>query len=87
MKISTLSKKQVVSRSSGEMLGKIVDLELNTATYEVNAIIVKKRHKTIFSFFANEPKLIFDVNRIESIGTDVILIDSLTTQKKSDKRK
>lgn len=87
MKISTLSKKQVISRGSGEMLGKIVDLDFNPTTYQMNAIIVKKRAKSFFSFFKNEPNLFLDVNRIESIGTDVILVDSITVQKKSDKHK
>lgn len=87
MKISTLSKKQVVSRNSGEMLGKITDLEFNPATYQINAVIVKKRPKHFFSLFINEPHLILDTNRIESIGSDVVLIDSLTIQKKSDKHK
>lgn len=87
MKISTLSKKQVISRSSGEMLGKIVDLDFNPTTYQMNAIIVKKRAKSLFSFFKSEPNLFLDVNRIESIGTDVILVDSITVQKKSDKHK
>lgn len=85
MKASALSKKQVVAMNSGEMIGKIVDFEFDPLHYQIESICIKKQTSLLFGWlqsFFNEPRIIMEVSRIISIGTDVVLVDCVGSRKK-----
>ncbi len=89
MKASVLSKKQVISTRSGEMIGKIVDFEFDPQQYRIEAVCIEKRRSSLFGWlflWFSEPRIVMDVNRILSIGTDVVLVEAPPTEKKRDNR-
>lgn len=90
MKASHLEKKQVISTRNGEIIGKIVDFEFDPGLFQIEAVCIEKQHSWLaglFSCFLKEPRIVMNVSRIQSIGSDVILVDCGTSEKKRDNHK
>lgn len=73
MKISEFQVKDVVSVSNGKRLGHIYDLEINTISGKIEAIIIQSSGK-MMGLFGRDNDLIIPWKNIIKIGTDVILV-------------
>lgn len=90
MKASCLSKKQVVSMQGGEMIGKIVDFEFDPNHFQIEAVCIEKHRSFLFGWmvsFFHDARVVMDVSRIVSIGSDVILVDCVHPNKKREDHK
>ena len=73
MLISDMQDKDVVDIKTGEMVGNIVDIEIDVKTGNIKNIITYYK-KGFFSSIKNDSYKI-SWNNIKKIGEDVILID------------
>ena len=73
VKISDFQLKDVVNVADGKKLGNISDLEINTTTGKIDAIIITTGGK-MFSFFGRDEEVIIPWRNIVKIGMDVILV-------------
>lgn len=71
--LSELQKKEVVLLSTGRRLGFIDDLEIDSTTGKISAIIVIERNVK-GGFFAKPHEITILWEQITTIGTDIILI-------------
>lgn len=72
-KISEFQSKDVVNVSDGKVLGHIGDLEVNTVTGKIDALIIPGSGKML-GFFGRESDIVISWRDIVRIGTDVILV-------------
>ncbi len=78
MKASVLSKKQVINACDGQCLGRVVDFEFDPCNFQIEALCVQRKKKFYINWFYNyfvETKTIISVNRVQSIGIDVVIVD------------
>lgn len=78
MKLSKLMQKMVVNTVNGEMLGYIVDMEIDLHTYGIKCFIVQEKPSfitRILPFIFKEKSITVKVNAITSIGNDVLLVE------------
>ena len=72
-RIDELRNKQVVSVKNGAVLGRIDDVEINTDTGTINAIVIfGKNH--ILGIFGRDNDVIIPWNDIEIIGSETVLV-------------
>lgn len=72
-RIDELKNKQVVSVKNGAVLGRIDDVEINTETGTINAVVIfGKNH--ILGIFGRENDIIIPWQDIEIIGSETVLV-------------
>lgn len=79
MKLSKLMQKVVVNTVNGEMLGYVVDMEIDMNCYEIKYFIVEERAGLIARFipwFFKAKSMQIRVDNVNSIGSDVVLIEN-----------
>lgn len=79
MKLSKLMQKVVVNTVNGEMLGYVVDMEIDMNTYEIRYFLVEEKPGMIARFipwFFKVKSMQVRVDHIHSIGADVVLIEN-----------
>jgi len=77
MKYSVLQRKYVVNESTGEMIGYIADLELDSRSLCIECIIVKEPKgflQRLRCLFINESRIVIPIDQILNIGKDVIIV-------------
>lgn len=75
IKLSELQLKEVIVIDTGQRLGHIYDLEIDTISGRITAFILLHREKGRFFGKANE--IIVYWNQIHNIGEDVILVNDI----------
>ncbi|UOQ43126.1 YlmC/YmxH family sporulation protein [Halobacillus salinarum] len=88
MKISDLQVKDVIAMETGERLGYISDLDIDTNRGRLKGLVVTLKGKAM-GLFGKEEELVIPWDQIVNIGADVILVkkstyNALTAAKKSD---
>ena len=74
MRLSDMQDKDVVELKTGLKIGNIIDIKINNAGYIESLILEKRKYSRLFS--SNE-EIEVSYKKIERIGEDVILINSL----------
>lgn len=74
MKLSDMQDKDVVELKTGLKVGNIVDIKINTEGFIESLILERKRFSKLFS---NNDFIEVSFSKIEKIGEDVILINSM----------
>ncbi|HHU56562.1 MAG TPA: YlmC/YmxH family sporulation protein [Acholeplasmataceae bacterium] len=75
MFLQDLQSKDVVNVVDGTKLGKITDLEIDSATGKIIAVIVTNSSKWL-SFFTGSNQTSLQWNQIVKIGGEVIIVNS-----------
>ncbi|WP_456275573.1 YlmC/YmxH family sporulation protein [Bacillus sp. AK128] len=73
VKISEFQVKDVVNVADGKKLGNIDDLEINTTTGKIDAIVISSGTRML-GFFGRGEEVIIPWRNIVKIGADVILV-------------
>ena len=73
-RISEFQVKDIVNIADGKKLGNMVDLEINTVTGKIEAIIVSNSSRWM-GVFGKEQDIIIPWHKIKKIGADVILVE------------
>ncbi|AXN40455.1 YlmC/YmxH family sporulation protein [Peribacillus sp. NPDC060186] len=76
-RISEFQIKDIVNIADGKKLGNMSDLEINTATGKIEAIIVSNGTR-LMGFFGREQDIVIPWRKIKKIGADVILVEHQT---------
>lgn len=79
MKLSKLMQKVVINTVNGEMLGYVVDMEIDMNAYEIKYFIIEEKPGMIARFipwFFKAKSMQVRVDNVNSIGSDVVLIES-----------
>lgn len=71
MLLSDLQNKDIISMTTGDNLGRIIDAEINT---EGKIIKIYAEQKKLFQRVVGNSEIVFSFEDIEKIGTDVILV-------------
>nr|WP_249226833.1 YlmC/YmxH family sporulation protein [Alicyclobacillus mengziensis] len=74
MRISDLQSKDVVSVGDGKRLGSIGDLEIDTDSGLISALVIPSQGR-FFGMVGGGQDYVVPWNQIVKIGTDVILVD------------
>jgi YlmC/YmxH family sporulation protein len=74
MRICELRQKEVINICSCRSLGCVLDLDLNTATGCINALIVPDPGK-FWGIFGSDKVYVIPWNCIRQIGCDIILVE------------
>lgn len=74
MKLSELSKKDIINIKDGKRIGKIVDVEFDINNGYMIRFIIESSN-VIKSIFSNSEELTIKFSQIKKLGEDVILID------------
>jgi YlmC/YmxH family sporulation protein len=74
MKLSELSKKDIINIKDGKRIGKIVDVEFDINNGYMIKFIIESTN-VIKSIFSNSEELTIKFSQIKKLGEDVILID------------
>ena len=74
MKLSELSKKDIININDGKRIGKIVDVEFDINNGYMIRFIIESSN-IIKSIFSNSEELTIKFSQIKKLGEDVILID------------
>lgn len=74
MKLSDIQDKDVVELKTGLKIGNIVDVKINSEGYIETLILERKKFSKLFS---NNDFIEVSFSKIETIGEDVILVNSL----------
>ncbi|KPV45326.1 YlmC/YmxH family sporulation protein [Alicyclobacillus ferrooxydans] len=74
MRISDLQSKDVVSVGDGKRLGSIGDLEIDTDSGLISALVIPSQGR-FFGMIGSGQDYVIPWNQIVKIGTDVILVD------------
>ncbi len=77
MRLRKMESKIVINVESGEILGSIHDIEIDTNSFEINTIFVEEKSGVLermipWIFKSKSHKI--SVHKIESIGNDTILV-------------
>ena len=76
MKLSELSKKDVIRDEDGTKLGKIEDITIDTATGRIISIHVSNGFR-IRGLFSSNDEIGIPWNKIVKIGSDVIIVETV----------
>ncbi|RDW17917.1 YlmC/YmxH family sporulation protein [Oceanobacillus chungangensis] len=79
VKLSELQLKEVIIVDDGRRLGHISDLEINTNTGKITAIILMSKDKRN-SLFGKVDELVIRWDQIIRIGSDVVLVKDVHDQ-------
>lgn len=86
MRISDFQLKDIVNVTNGKKLGRLSDIELNSATGAISALIIENGGKK-FGLFGKEEEIVVSWINIVKIGGDVILVrhDETTTTNEEER--
>ena len=73
-RITDLHDKEVIDVCSGDRLGCVDDVEVDTCSAQVCAIVIRGRAK-FFGLFGSEDDLVIPWRAIEIIGEDTVLVN------------
>lgn len=73
-RISEFQVKDIVNISDGKKLGNMTDLEINTVTGKIEAIIVSNNNRWK-GVFGKDQEIVIPWHKIKKIGADVILVE------------
>lgn len=73
-RISDFQIKDIVNIADGKKLGNMTDLEINTTTGKIEAIIVSNSSRWM-GVFGRDQEIVIPWHKIKKIGTDVILVE------------
>lgn len=73
-RVTDLRYKDVVSVSTGERIGYVADVEVNTANAQILAIVIYGRYRC-FGLLGREDDVIVPWSKIQIIGEDTILVN------------
>lgn len=71
MRLSDLQRKDIIDLSSGKMIGRIIDVEINEKDGIVTGLIIERKK----SLFNSEEDTEIKYEQIKKMGEDVILVD------------
>lgn len=74
MRLSELQRKDIINLNNGKKVGRIIDVELNRETGQMQNIIIETS-KVFRSMFSNEKDVSIKFDQIKKLGEDVILVD------------
>ncbi|MBQ4262674.1 MAG: YlmC/YmxH family sporulation protein [Bacilli bacterium] len=74
MKLSELQRKNIINIRDGKIVGKIVDVEVDTNSGLLIKLIIEKAH-LVRNIFSSEEDITIKFTQIKKLGEDVILID------------
>ena len=74
MRLSEIQHKDIINISTGENIGNIIDVNVDSETGKINSFILEKKKFT--SFFSSNSETEIFWNQINKIGEDVILVES-----------
>ena len=74
-RIAELRNKQVVCVKTGNVLGYVSDIEVNTTNGKLESIIIYGRPR-FFGLFGKYDDIVIPWNDIEVIGTETVLVSS-----------
>lgn len=74
MRLSDIQDKDVVELKTGLKIGNIIDIKINNEGHIESLILEKRKYTRLFS---SNDEIEVPFNKIERIGEDVILINSL----------
>ena len=77
MKLSELSKKDIINIKDGKRIGKIVDVEFDINNGYMIRFIIESSN-VIKSIFSSAEELTIKFSQIKKLGEDVIIIDIST---------
>ncbi|TGB04994.1 YlmC/YmxH family sporulation protein [Halobacillus salinus] len=88
MKISELQMKDVIAMESGERLGYISDLDIDTQRGRLKGLVLTLKGKAM-GLFGKEEEMLIPWDQIVNIGADVILVkktgySAISTSQKSE---
>lgn len=88
MKITELQMKDVIAMETGERLGYISDLDIDTQRGRLKGLVLTLKGKAM-GLFGKEEEMVIPWDQIVNIGTDVILVKKsgyggFSTTQKSD---
>lgn len=86
MKLTELMSKDIINDDDGAKLGKIIDLELDTAKGEVLNIIINRGFR-INDLFSSKEATSIPYDKIIKIGNDVVIVDYPKKLKKTTTEK
>lgn len=72
MRLSELSKKDVININDGSKIGNITDILIDDKGYVLSLVVDKSNFS--FSFLTAKDEVLIDFNNIEKIGEDVIIV-------------
>ena len=72
MRLSELSKKDVININDGSKIGNITDILIDDKGYILSLVVDKSNFSS--SFFTAKDEVLIDFNNIEKIGEDVIIV-------------
>jgi len=73
-RISDFQIKDIVNIADGKKLGNMTDLEINTTTGKIEAIVVSNSSRWM-GVFGRDQEIVIPWHKIKKIGTDVILVE------------
>lgn len=73
-RISEFQIKDIVNIADGKKLGNMTDLEINTVTGKIEAIIVSNSSRWL-GVFGRDQEIVIPWHKIKKIGADVILVE------------
>lgn len=76
MRLSELQRKDIISLNNGRKVGRIIDVDINASTGQLDKIIIETT-KLFRSILSSERDISIKFNQIKKMGEDVILIDTL----------
>lgn len=76
MRLSELQRKDIISLNNGRKVGRIIDVDIDASTGQLNKIIIETT-KLFRSILSSERDISIKFNQIKKMGEDVILIDTL----------
>ncbi len=85
MRISEFQLKDIVNVTNGKKLGRLADIELNSTTGAISALIIEQSGKK-FGLFGKEEEIVVSWINIVKIGGDVILVRHGETTTNEDER-
>ncbi|MCQ2450004.1 MAG: YlmC/YmxH family sporulation protein [Clostridia bacterium] len=74
-RIDELRNRQVVCTKDGSVLGFVSDIELNTETGELTALVIYGKPR-VFGLLGHEADIVIPWRNIEIIGPETILVSS-----------
>lgn len=78
MKLSKVMKKVVVNTVNGEMLGYIVDMDIDMHSYMIKTLVIEEKPSLlvkVLPWIFKEKSCTIKVNQITSVGSDVLLVE------------
>ncbi|MEH6946268.1 YlmC/YmxH family sporulation protein [Bacillus sp. JJ634] len=73
-RISDFQIKDIVNIADGKKLGNMTDLEINTTTGKIEAIVVSNSSRWM-GLLGRDQEIVIPWHKIKKIGTDVILVE------------